>query len=112
MPARIIAKSDVASLKGDKQDLAHVFVTLCDNAGNNVYSAENEVTCEVNGPVRILGMEDSNPRNIEDYKDNKQKAWHGKMLIYVQSLDKSGKAVITLSSPGLQGTTIEIDVVK
>ncbi|MDP3002623.1 MAG: hypothetical protein Q8N38_05815, partial [Bacteroidales bacterium] len=103
---------DVASLKGDKQDLAHVFVTLCDDTGNTVYSAENEITCEINGPVRILGMEDSNPRNIEDYKDNKQKAWHGKMLIYVQSLDKSGKAVITLSSPGLQGATVEIDVVE
>ena len=109
---RLIAKSDVTRLKGDRQDLAHIFVTLCDEAGNTVYSAENEITCEINGPVRILGMEDSNPRNIEDYKDNKQKAWHGKMLIYVQSLDNSGKAVITLSSPGLQGTTIEIDVVE
>ena len=51
-------------------------------------------------------MEDSNPRNIEDYKDNKQKAYHGKLLIYVQSLDKPGKAVIKLSSPGLKGTTV------
>jgi len=76
------------------------------------YSAENEITCEVTGPVRILGMEDSNPRNIESYKDNKQHAYHGKLLIYFQSLDKSGKAVIKLSSPGLQGATVEIDVVK
>jgi beta-galactosidase len=112
VPVRINAKSDVASLRGDKQDVSHVFVTLCDNAGNTVYSSENEVICEVTGPVRILGMEDSNPRNIEDYKDNKQKAYHGKMLIYIQSLDEAGKAVITLSSPGLQGATVEINVVK
>jgi beta-galactosidase len=112
VPVRINAKSDVASLRGDKQDVSHVFVTLCDNAGNTVYSSENEVICEVTGPVRILGMEDSNPRNIEDYKDNKQKAYHGKMLIYIQSLDETGKAVITLSSPGLQGATVEINVVK
>jgi beta-galactosidase len=112
IPVRLIAKSDVANLRGDKQNLSHVFVTLCDDAGNTVYSAENEVTCEVTGPVRILGMEDSNPRNIEDYKDNKQKTYHGKMLIYIQSLDKTGKAVITLSSPGLQSATVEINVVK
>lgn len=111
-PARLIARGDVTSLKADKQDLAHIFVTLCDKAGNPVYSAGNEILCEVSGPVRILGMEDSNPVNIEDYKDNKQKAWHGKMLIYVQSLDKPGKAVITLSSKGLQGTTVEFDVNK
>jgi beta-galactosidase len=111
-PVRLVAKSDVPNLKGDKQDLGHIWITLCDEEGNTVYSAENEITCEVTGPVRILGMEDSNPRNIEDYKDNKQKAYHGKMLIYIQSLDKQGKAVIKLSSPGLQGTTVEFDVIK
>ena len=111
-PVTIVAKSDVSQLKDDKQELANVFVTLCDKSGNIVYSADNEITCEVTGPVRILGMEDSNPRNIENYKDNKQHAYHGKLLIYLQSLDKPGKAVIKLSSPGLKGTTIELDVIK
>ena len=111
-PVRIAAKSDVKSLKGDKQDLGHIWVALCDEAGNTVFSAENEIICEVKGPARILGMEDSNPRNIEDYKDNRQNAFHGKLLIYVQSLDTSGKAVISLSSPGLQGTTVELNIVK
>jgi hypothetical protein len=111
-PITIVAKSDVSQLKDDKQELANVFVTLCDKSGNTVYSADNEITCEVTGPVRILGMEDSNPRNIENYKDNKQHAFHGKLLIYLQSLDKPGKAVIKLSSPGLKGTTIELDVIK
>jgi hypothetical protein len=111
-PFTIVAKCDVSKLKDDKQELANVFVTICDESGNNVYSADNEITCEVTGPVRILGMEDSNPRNIENYKDNKQHAFHGKLLIYLQSLDKPGKALIKLSSPGLKGTTLEINVVK
>jgi beta-galactosidase len=111
-PSRLNAIGNVPSLKGDRKDLAHVFVTISDDEGNPVYTAENEITCEVNGPVRILGMEDSNPRNTEDYKDNKQKAFHGKLLIYVQSLDKPGKAVITLSSPGLQSAFVELNVVK
>jgi hypothetical protein len=67
IPVRIFAKSDVLKLKGDKVDIVNVFVNICDEAGNTVYSAENEITCEVTGPVRILGMEDSNPRNIESY---------------------------------------------
>jgi Beta-galactosidase/beta-glucuronidase len=111
-PVTIVTKSDVSQLKDDKQELANVFVTLFDKSGNTVYSADNEITCEVTGPVRILGMEDSNPRNIENYKDNKQHAYHGKLLIYLQSLDKPGKAIIKLSSPGLKGTTIELDVIK
>jgi hypothetical protein len=111
-PVRIVANSDVINLKADRQDLTNIFVALCDEAGNVVYSAENEITCEVTGPARILGMEDSNPKNIEYYKDNKQHAYHGKLLIYLQSLDKPGKAEIKLSSPGLKETTLEIDVIK
>jgi hypothetical protein len=76
------------------------------------YSAGNEITCEVTGPVRIPGMEDSNPQNIKSFKDNKQHPYHGKLLIYLQSLDKSGKAVIILSLTGLQGATVEPHVVK
>ena len=79
---------------------------------DRVYSAENEITCSVTGSAKILGMEDSNPENIENYKDNKQHAYHGKLLIYLQSRDKPGKAVINLSSPGLKGTSVNIDVIK
>jgi hypothetical protein len=111
-PVRIMAKCDVMHIRADRQDLVNIFVTLCDVEGNTVYFAENDITCEVIGPVRILGMEDSNPQNIESYKDNKQHAYHGKLLIYLQSLDKPGKAIITLSSPGLQETNMEIDVSK
>jgi hypothetical protein len=111
-PAQITASCDKTSLKPDRQELSHIFVNLCDESGNNVYSAENEITCEISGPLHLLGMEDSNPSNIEDYKDNKQKAFHGKLLIYLQATDKTGPATIKLSSPGLQGTTIRLNVTE
>jgi beta-galactosidase len=111
-PVKIIAKSEDQSIKADRQDITHVFITLCDESGNAVYNAQNEITCEITGPLRLLGMEDSNPANIEDYKDNKQHAFHGKLLIYLQSLDKAGSATITFSSPGLQGTTVELTVAE
>jgi hypothetical protein len=111
-PVKIIADCDDISMKADRQDIAYIFVTLCDEAGNTVYNADNEITCEISGPARLLGMEDSNPANIEDYKDNKQHAFHGKLLIYLQSLDKTGTVTIKLSSPGIQGATVELNVVK
>ncbi len=111
-PVKIIASCNEKSLKADKNDLAHVFVTLCDEAGNTVYSAENEITCEVEGPVRILGMEDSNPSNTEDYKDNKQHAYHGELVIYLQALDRSGTVRIKLTSPGLEPCSTELNVIE
>jgi beta-galactosidase len=109
-PVKISAYCNEKSIKANKNDLAHIFVTLCDEAGNTVYSAENEITCETDGPVRLLGMEDSNPSNTENYKDNKQHAFHGKLLIYLQSLDKTGIARIKLTSGNLGEATVKIAV--
>jgi len=109
-PVKIAAACNEETMKADRKDISHVFVTICDETGNTVYDADNEITCELTGPVRLLGMEDSNPANIEDYKDNKQHAFHGKLLIYLQSLEKPGPVTIKLSSPGLTGTTVELNV--
>ncbi len=111
-PTIISAKCDASALKADRQDIARISVSINDDSGNTVYNAENEITCNITGPVRLIGMEDSNPRNIEDYKDNKQKAFHGRLLIYIQALDKTGKGTITLSSPGLKGAEVRIDVTR
>ena len=111
-PASIIANADTEVLKSGQKGLAHISVNLCDENGNTVYSAENEVTCVVDGPIRLLGLEDSNPVNTEDYKDNRQHAYHGKILVYVQSTGKPGKALITLSAEGMKGTTLTLDIVN
>ena len=111
-PVKIVAVCNEKTLKADRNDLTHIFVTLCDEDGNQVYTAGNEITCEIEGPVRLLGMEDSNPANTEDYKDNKQHAFHGKLLIYVQATDKPGTAIIKLSSPGLEDAAIEISMIN
>lgn len=107
-PALISAACKEPVIKADRKDISHIWVSLCDQNGNTVYSAENEVLCEVTGPARIIGMEDSNPSNIEDYKDNKQHAFHGRLLIYLQSTGKSGRVDVKLSSPGLTGTNLEL----
>lgn len=108
----IIASCDKKSIKADRQSIAHVYLNLCDEAGNTIYTAENEVTCEVTGPARLLGLEDSNPANVEDYKDNKQHAYHGKLLVYLQATDKPGQVTVKLSSPGLKDAIIKIDFEK
>ncbi|MGQ9620372.1 MAG: sugar-binding domain-containing protein [Bacteroidales bacterium] len=111
-PEMIKAMCDAMVLKADRTDISRIYVTITDKDGNIVYNAENEITCEITGPVRLLGMEDANPRNIESYKDNKQKAFHGKLLIYLQSEDRPGKANIKISSEGFNSLTFTLDIVE
>jgi hypothetical protein len=109
-PVTITARCDKISMKADRQDMAHIFLNICDKEGNTVYSADNEIACEITGPAELPGMEDSNPSNIEDYKDNKQHAFHGKLLVYLKSADNPGKVTIKFLSPGLEGAIIELNV--
>jgi hypothetical protein len=111
-PAIISARCDFSVIKADRQDISRIYLNITDEAGNTVYDAINEITCTITGPARLIGMEDANPVNTDDYKDNKQKAFHGKLLVYIQSLDKTGKVNIELSSPGLKSGNIVIDVIK
>lgn len=108
MPVKINASCPDKIIKAGQRDITHLYVTLCDDNGNTVYTASDEITCEVSGPAEIIGMEDSNPSNTEDYKDNKQHAYHGKLLIYLQSTDNAGKIGIRLTSPGLKETFLEL----
>ena len=110
--SKLVAKADVLTLKADKQDVSHIAITITDEEGVPAFEKEGEITCEVTGPVRLLGIEDSNPINIENYKDNKQNSYHGKVLLYIQSLDKPGKATVKVTSPGLKPASIELKIVK
>ena len=77
-----------------------------------MHSARNPISCKTEGPIRLLGMEDANAYNSEDYKDNTQNAYKGRLLVYIQSLDKKGKGKITLTSPNLKTTKLQIDIVS
>jgi|WetSurMetagenome_2_1015567.scaffolds.fasta_scaffold00005_146 beta-galactosidase len=111
-PASIKAACNDKVIKADRKDITHIFATVCDEQGNIVYNASNEITCEVTGSARLIGMEDSNPSNTEDYKDNKQHAFHGRLLIYLQATDKTGPVSVKISSPGIPGTVVEIMAVE
>jgi len=109
-PKKLVANADVLTLKADKQDVSPIQITITDKDGIPDYITEGEITCEVTGPIRLLGIEDSNPENIENYKDNKQHSYHGKVLLYIQSLDKPGKATVKISSPGLEPVMVELNI--
>lgn len=98
-------------LKADKQDITHIEVIIADDKFIPVYSANNTIKCEISGPIRLLGMEDANATNTENCKDSQQNAFKGRLLVYIQSLDRAGKAKIRISSPGIKGAELIIDIV-
>ena len=86
--------------------IAHLTVEVLDEEGNVVKLADNEISCHVSGPARLLGLEGSNNSDMSDYTDNRHRAYHGRLLAYIESTGKEEPVTISFSSPLLKGTQI------
>ena len=108
-PYAIRATADRQSMpKGGS--VVHVTVEVVDENGVIVKLADNEITCNVEGPARLLGLEGSNNRDMSDYTDNRHRVYRGRLLAYIQAGDEEGLVRVTFTSPLLKGTELDIIV--
>jgi beta-galactosidase len=110
--AAITASADTKQLSIGKRGLAHIELTITDENSNMVYMSKPEITCTVNGSAKLLGLENSNPRDTTQYKTNKRMAFKGKLVAYIQAGDEAGPLKITFASPGLKPANVELEVIK
>jgi beta-galactosidase len=108
-PAAIGLSVDRESIAADRRDVAHVTVKILDAQGRVVPIADNEVTFEIQGEGKIIGVDNGNPQSHEDFKGNRRKAFYGLCLAIVQSTAKAGRIQVTASAPGLQSGSAAID---
>lgn len=99
---------DIAS--NDKNAINHIIVEVLDENGKIVKLADNNITCRIDGPAKLLGLENSDNTDMGDYTDNKQRVYEGRLLAYVRNTDNSGKVTISFSSPLLKSAKISFEV--
>jgi len=105
----IIATPDKTSLSANKA-LAHINIQIVDQNGLPVMLADDEVTCTVSGPARLLGLESANNTDMTNYRDNSHRVYNGKMLAYVQTTGKTGEVNITFSAPWLKPAKVKLAI--
>ncbi|MEL0455903.1 sugar-binding domain-containing protein [Flavobacteriaceae bacterium SZ-1-7] len=86
-----------------------VRIELVDEHGVLANLSENEITCNIEGPAKLLGMEAGNNQDMSDYTDNTQAAFRGKILAYIQATGDSGNVKVTFSSPLLKPVEINFE---
>lgn len=89
---------------------AHVTIEVVDEQGTIVKLGDNDVTCQIEGPARLLGLEGSNNGDMSDYTDNHHRAFHGRLLAYIQTTGEKGEIRVKLTSPLLKGTEVVLKV--
>lgn len=94
-----------------KEDgLIQVVLQVVDEKGIPVMLSDNEVTCDIAGPAKLLGLEASNNEDMTDYTDNVHRTFHGRILAYIQANGEEGDVHVRFTSPWLKGveTTIKV----
>src|SRR5690606_29000650 len=91
-------------------DVAQVRIQLVDQNNVPVMMSDEMITCKIEGPGRLLGLEAGNNSDMTDYTDNKHRAFHGRLLSYIKAENK-GSIKIIFSSPWLEpvSTTIKVE---
>ena len=105
----LIATPDKTSVSRNR-DLIHITIQIVDENGIPVILADDEVTCTISGPARLLGLESANNKDMTNYRDNSQRVYHGKMLAYIQTTGQPGKVDITFSAPWLNSGKVSLTV--
>jgi len=109
-PAAIQLEAE-PSIRGDRTGIGHVAITVVDAEGRFVPHANPMICIGVDGPGRLIGLEDGDPLNTSNYKLDHRRAFHGRMLAIVQAGEGDGKLTITAEAEHLSPANCEVQVV-
>jgi len=103
-----LAEKEINLCKDHK--VAHITIEVVDEDGVPVMLSDNEITCQIVGPAKLLGLEASNNTDMSDYTDNKHRVFNGRLLAYIQSDGIEGEVKVRFSSPWLQSAELTIKI--
>lgn len=86
---------------------AQVLVEVLDEEGHLVKLADNMVSCQVSGPARLLGLENSDNRDMTHPKARQRRVYQGYLVAYVE-VTEAKPVTLTFSAPLLQDAVLEI----
>jgi hypothetical protein len=108
-PYALNAQSDLSSISKNR-GLAQVVVQVVDEKGIPVMISEDEITCTIDGPATLLGLEASNNKDMGNYRDKVQRVYHGRLLAYIQANGQAGTIKLNFSAPWLKEARVILTV--
>lgn len=110
--AKIKLTADRKEIQANGQDLSYVTVELTDKDGIFQPNAVNRMHFKIDGPAVIAGVDNADLKDFEPYVANTRKAWKGKALVVIKSKHEVGDIKLTVSSPTLGETSINLKMIK
>lgn len=109
--SNIVLKADKTTMIADGKDLIFVEISTTDSKGTHVANANNRVFVEVSGGGRLVGLDNGDSTDYDQYKGTSRRLFSGKLLAIIASKTKASKIVMKVSSEGLPTETISLEAI-
>jgi len=107
-PARIVLTPDKTRLRADGRDLVFIEIAMEDDKGNPVDNANNRVNVEVSGAGRLLGLDNGDSTDYDQYKGTSRRLFSGKLLAIVAAKLEAGEIMVQVTSEGLPAKQLSL----
>ncbi len=102
---------DKTVLKADGCDLIFLDISACDKDGEFAANANNRVHVTVSGEGRLVGLDNGDSTDYEQYKGTSRRLFSGKLLAVIAAKKQPGEIVVRVSSPALPENTLVLHAV-
>ncbi|MDI3322726.1 beta-galactosidase GalB [Pinibacter soli] len=110
-PAKLKISADKSVIKSDGEDLIFVTISVTDKNGAMVPTANNIISCKVEGPGEIVATDNGDATCLIGFTNPVRPAFNGLMLAIVKAkANQSGKLKLIVESEGLGKSSVTIDV--
>ncbi|MCM1193359.1 MAG: DUF4982 domain-containing protein [Butyrivibrio sp.] len=109
---KIVLSADRQELAADCEDMCFITVSVTDEKGNPVENAADYVKAELKGPGRILGLDNGDSTDYDNYKSTVRKLFSGKLLVVVGSTAEEGELELQVSGRNLEPAALRLTAEK
>ncbi len=106
----IVLSADREEIRANGTDVVHVEAAASDNEGLTVSSFSGAVKFSLEGPGKIIGIDNGDQADTSGYKEKERNLYRGRCLVLVQAGDERGRVVLRAVSEGLEAAEISFSV--
>ena len=107
-PEHLEVIADRPGLQANGQDLCHVEVRVVDKEGMVVPAATNQIGFDINGPARLIGVDNGDLTSNESYVSHSRHAFWGRCLAVIRAGNREGESKLLVTAEGLPSQEIAI----
>ncbi|UQZ32678.1 glycoside hydrolase family 2 [Paenibacillus sp. PK3_47] len=104
--AALLLTPDKQELTADGEDLIFVTVTAADSKGRPVNNANNRVRLSIEGPGRLVGLDNGDSTDYDPYKGVSRRMFSGRLLAVIAATREAGTLKVQATSPGMAAAVL------